>query len=149
SGTGKELAARALHRNSQRADKPFVAINCAAMTETLLESEWLVHEKVAFTGAIAKKKGKLEAANQCVVFLAEVGDFAPDLQSRLLRVRQEREFERVGGTRSMPVDIRQIAGTNKRLTEAVKAGGLRGDLYYRLNVVSVTLPPIRERKEDI
>ncbi|MBV9483377.1 MAG: sigma 54-interacting transcriptional regulator [Acidobacteria bacterium] len=149
SGTGKELAARAIHRNSPRGDKPFVAINCAALTETLLESELFGHEKGSFTGAIAQKKGKLEIANGGVVFLDEIGELAPVLQSKLLRVIQEREFERVGGTRSIPVDIRLIAATNKNLGDAVKAGGFRGDLYYRLNVVSVTMPALRQRKEDI
>jgi len=149
SGTGKELAARAIHRNSPRADKPFVAINCAALTETLLESELFGHEKGSFTGAIAQKKGKLEVANSGVVFLDEIGELAPVLQSKLLRVIQEREFERVGGTRPIPVDIRLLAATNKNLAECVKAGTFRGDLYYRLNVVSVTMPPLRERREDI
>jgi Nif-specific regulatory protein len=149
SGTGKELAARAIHRNSPRAEKPFVAINCAALTETLLESELFGHEKGAFTGAIAQKKGKLEVASSGVVFLDEIGEMAPVLQSKLLRVIQEREFERVGGTRPIPVDIRLIAATNKNLAEAVKAGSFRGDLYYRLNVVSVTMPALRDRKEDI
>ena len=149
SGTGKELAARAIHRNSPRAEKAFVAINCAALTETLLESELFGHEKGSFTGAIAQKKGKLEVANGGVVFLDEIGELAPVLQSKLLRVIQEREFERVGGTRPIPVDIRLIAATNKNLAEAVKAGTFRGDLYYRLNVVSVTMPALRDRKEDI
>jgi transcriptional regulator with GAF, ATPase, and Fis domain len=149
SGTGKELAARAIHRNSPRAEKAFVAINCAALTETLLESELFGHEKGSFTGAFAQKKGKLEVANGGVVFLDEIGELAPVLQSKLLRVIQEREFERVGGTRPIPVDIRLIAATNKNLGEAVKAGTFRGDLYYRLNVVSVTMPPLRDRKEDI
>jgi transcriptional regulator with GAF, ATPase, and Fis domain len=149
SGTGKELAARALHRNSSRTNKPFVAINCAALTETLLESELFGHEKGAFTGAIAQKKGKLEVANGGVVFLDEIGELAPALQAKLLRVVQEREFERVGGTRPIPIDIRLIAATNKNLPEAVKAGTFRNDLYYRLNVVSFTMPPLRERKDDI
>jgi two-component system, NtrC family, response regulator HydG len=149
SGTGKELAARAIHRNSPRAEKAFVAINCAALTETLLESELFGHEKGSFTGAFAQKKGKLEVANGGVVFLDEIGELAPVLQSKLLRVIQEREFERVGGTRPIPVDIRLIAATNKNLADAVKAGTFRGDLYYRLNVVSVTMPSLRDRKEDI
>jgi transcriptional regulator with PAS, ATPase and Fis domain len=149
SGTGKELAARAIHNNSPRAKKPFVAINCAAITETLLESELFGHEKGAFTGAVAQKKGKLEVANGGVVFLDEIGELAPAMQSKLLRVIQEREFERVGGTRPIPVDIRLIAATNKNLAEAVKAGTFRQDLYYRLNVVAITMPPLRERKEDI
>ena len=149
SGTGKELAARAIHHNSQRSDKPFVAINCAALTETLLESELFGHEKGAFTGAFAQKKGKLEVANGGVVFLDEIGELAPQMQSKLLRVIQEREFERVGGTRPISVNIRLIAATNKNLAECVKAGTFRQDLYYRLNVVSVTMPPLRERKDDI
>ena len=149
SGTGKELVARAIHQNSERSEKPFVAINCAAITETLLESELFGYEKGAFTGATAQKKGKLEVANGGVVFLDEIGELAAALQSKLLRVIQEREFERVGGTRSVEVDIRLIAATNKNLAEAVRAGTFRPDLFYRLNVVSVTMPPLRERKEDI
>ena len=149
SGTGKELAARAIHHNSQRADKAFVAINCAAITETLLESELFGYEKGAFTGATAQKKGKLEVAHGGVVFLDEIGELAPALQSKLLRVIQEREFERVGGTRPVEVDIRLIAATNKNLAEAVRTSTFRQDLFYRLNVVSVTMPPLRERKEDI
>ena len=149
SGTGKELAARAIHHNSPRSEKPFVAINCAAITETLLESELFGYEKGAFTGAYMQKKGKLEVANGGVVFLDEIGELAPLMQSKLLRVLQEREFERVGGTRPISVDIRLIAATNKNLAEAVKAGTFRSDLYYRLNVVSVMMPPLRERREDI
>ena len=149
SGTGKELAARAIHHNSPRSEKPFVAINCAAITETLLESELFGYEKGAFTGAYMQKKGKLEVANGGVVFLDEIGELAPLMQSKLLRVLQEREFERVGGTRPISVDIRLIAATNKNLADAVKAGTFRSDLYYRLNVVSVTMPPLRERREDI
>jgi transcriptional regulator with GAF, ATPase, and Fis domain len=149
SGTGKELAARAIHHNSPRAEKPFVAINCAAITETLLESELFGYEKGAFTGATAQRKGKLEVANGGVVFLDEIGELAPALQSKLLRVIQEREFERVGGTRPVAVDIRLIAATNKNLAEAVKAGAFRQDLFFRLNVVCLTMPPLRDRKEDI
>jgi Nif-specific regulatory protein len=149
SGTGKELVARAIHLNSRRAGKPFVAINCAALTETLLESEFFGHERGAFTGAIAQKKGKLEVADSGTVFLDEVGEMAPALQAKLLRVLQEREFERVGGTRPIRVDIRLIAASNKDLEEAIRLGTFRQDLYYRLNVVSVTVPPLRDRREDI
>jgi transcriptional regulator with GAF, ATPase, and Fis domain len=149
SGTGKELVARAIHANSPRCSKPFVAINCAAIPETLLESELFGHEKGAFTGAAAAKKGKFETAEDGTLLLDEIGEMAPLLQSKILRVLQQREFERLGGTRLLPFNARIIAATNKNLERAIKAGEFRQDLYYRLNVVSVTLPPLRERREDI
>jgi len=149
SGTGKELVAKALHRNSARANKPFVAINCAAIPETLLEDDLFGHEKGAFTGAATQKKGRVEIADGGVLFLDEIGDLAPSLQVKLLRVLQEREFERVGGTHPIKVNIRLIAATNRDLEDAVKKGEFRQDLYYRLAVVSVTMPPLRERREDI
>ncbi|MGA8270710.1 MAG: sigma 54-interacting transcriptional regulator, partial [Candidatus Sulfotelmatobacter sp.] len=149
SGTGKELTARALHRNSARANKPFVAINCAAIPETLLESDLFGHERGAFTGAAGLKKGRLEVADSGVVFLDEIGELAPVLQVKLLRVLQEREFERVGGTHPIKVDIRLIAATNCNLDQAVREGKFRRDLYYRLAVLKVTMPALRERREDI
>ena len=149
SGTGKELAARALHRNSPRNHKPFVAINCAAIPESLLESDLFGHERGAFTGAAVQKKGRLEVADGGVVFLDEIGELAPALQVKLLRVLQEREFERVGGTHPIKVDIRLIAATNRDLSEAVRMGQFRQDLYYRLAVVTLTMPALRDRREDI
>ncbi len=149
SGTGKELAARAIHQNSARKDFPFIAINCAVLTDTLLESELFGHEKGAFTGAIAQKRGKLELAHTGTLFLDEVGELAPQLQAKLLRVLQEREFERVGGARPIKIDIRLIAATNRDLEEAIREGKFRQDLYYRLNVVRLTMPPLRQRRADI
>jgi Nif-specific regulatory protein len=149
SGTGKELAARALHRNSARANKPFVAINCAAIPETLLESDLFGHERGAFTGAVSMKKGRIEVADTGVVFLDEVGELAPALQVKLLRVLQEREFDRLGGIHPIKVDVRIIAATNCNLEEAVRKGAFRRDLYYRLAVLKITMPALRDRRDDI
>ena len=148
SGTGKELIARALHRNSLRAAGPFVAINCAALTETLLESELFGHERGAFTGAITQKKGKLEVADGGTVFLDEIGELSPLLQAKLLRVLQEREMERVGGTKTIPLNIRLLAATNREIEQAVQKGDFRRDLFYRLNVLSLKAPALRDRPED-
>jgi Nif-specific regulatory protein len=148
-GTGKELVARAVHFNGARAKRPFVAINCAALTESLLETELFGHERGAFTGAVAQKKGKLEVADGGTVFLDEVGELAPTLQSKLLRALELREFERVGGTRPVRVDIRLISATNRGLSDDVAAGRFRSDLYHRLHVVEIHVPPLRERREDI
>ncbi|MCU1265509.1 MAG: Response regulator of zinc sigma-54-dependent two-component system [Acidobacteria bacterium] len=149
SGTGKELAARALHQSSKRADNPFMAVNCAALAESLLESELFGHEKGAFTGALSQKKGRLEVADGGSLFLDEIGELSPALQVKLLRVLQEREFERVGGTRTIKIDIRLIAATNKDLAVAIAQGTFRQDLYYRLNVLNLEMPALRKRLEDI
>jgi two-component system, NtrC family, response regulator AtoC len=149
SGTGKELFARSIHDWSERRLKPFVAINCAGLAKELLESELFGHEKGAFTGAHQLKKGKLELAHGGTVFLDEIGDLALELQTKLLRVLQEREFERVGGMTKITADLRIIAATNRDLEAAVGAGAFRADLYHRLNVIALTLPPLRARQEDI
>ena len=149
SGTGKELVAKSIHFNSPRREKPFVAVNCSALAETLLESELFGHERGAFTGAVAAKKGRFELADGGTLFLDEIGDLSPSLQVKLLRVLQEKMFERVGGVKSISVDIRIITATNKKLKQEVIKGLFREDLYFRLNVVHIVLPLLRERPEDI
>ncbi len=149
SGTGKELIANAIHYHSPRASKPFVKVSCASLSEGIIESELFGHEKGAFTGAIASRKGRFEMAHEGTLFLDEVEDIPPSTQIKLLRVLQEGEFERVGGNKTIKVDIRIIAASNRDLQEEVRKGNFREDLYYRLNVVNIKLPPLRERKEDI
>jgi Nif-specific regulatory protein len=149
SGTGKELVANSIHYNSQRASTPFIKVNCAALPSNLIESELFGHEKGAFTGAIKQKIGKFELAHRGTIFLDEIGSINLDVQANLLRILQEKEFDRVGGQRTIKVDVRVIAATNKNLEQAVEDGTFRGDLYYRLNVFPIYMPPLRERKTDI
>ena len=149
SGTGKELVARAIHYNSLRAAKPFIAVSCAALPETLLESELFGHEKGAFTGAAGQKAGRFELANQGTLFLDEIAEVSLSMQVKLLRVLQERKFERIGGTKTLSMDVRMIAATNRNLEEAVAMSEFREDLYYRLQVIQIFLPPLRDRREDI
>ena len=149
SGTGKELIADAIHQNSSRRDQPFIKVNCAALPETLLESELFGHEKGSFTGAVARKQGRFQLAHKSSIFLDEVAEMAPTTQAKILRVLQEREFEPLGGNQTIQVDTRVIAATNKNLEEEIKTGRFREDLYYRLNVVNLEVPPLRERREDI
>ncbi|TAN51432.1 MAG: nif-specific transcriptional activator NifA [Rhodospirillales bacterium] len=149
SGTGKELIARAIHANSPRKNGPFIKVNCAALSETLLESELFGHEKGAFTGATQERKGRFELADKGTLFLDEIGEISQAFQSKLLRVLQEREFERVGGNKTLKTDVRLICATNRNLEEAVTQGEFRADLYFRINVVPVFVPPLRERKDDI
>ena len=149
SGTGKELVADALHNLSSRSDGPLIKVNCSALAETLLESELFGHEKGAFTGAISQKKGRFELADGGTIFLDEIGEVSPAVQVKILRVLQEKQFERVGGEKTLNVDVRIIAATNRDLEEEIRQGRFREDLYYRLNVVSIKVPPLRERKDDI
>jgi len=149
SGTGKELIAKAIHYASTRKDKPFVAVNCAALNDNLLESELFGHEKGAFTGADRQRRGRFEMANEGTLFLDEIGDISPATQVRLLRVLQEQQFERVGGSETIQVDVRVIAATNKDLEDAITRGTFREDLFYRLNVIPIEIPPLRKRREDI
>ncbi|CAG0950364.1 Nif-specific regulatory protein [Methylophilaceae bacterium] len=149
SGTGKEIIARSIHFLSARKDKPFIKVNCAALTESLLESELFGHEKGAFTGALQERKGRFEQANGGTLFLDEIGDVSPAFQVKLLRVLQERELERVGGNKTIKVDVRLICATNRNLEEAVSKGEFRSDLYFRINVISIFLPPLRDRRDDI
>lgn len=149
SGTGKEVVAKALHQGSPRSEKPFIRVNCAAITATLLESEFFGHEKGAFTGAVGRREGRFELAHTGTLLLDEISEIPPDLQVKLLRVLQEREFERVGGNKTIAVDVRMLATTNRNLMEEVRAGRFREDLYYRLNVVPIELPPLRERGDDL
>jgi two-component system nitrogen regulation response regulator NtrX len=148
-GTGKELVARAIHHYSKRSDKPFVEVNCAAIPEELIESELFGHEKGAFTGATTQRKGKFDQANEGTLFLDEIGDMSLKTQAKILRILQERKFERVGGNRTIEVDVRVIAATNKDLEKQIREGHFRQDLYYRLNVLPFHVPPLRERREDI
>jgi DNA-binding NtrC family response regulator len=149
SGTGKELVAQALHNRSQRRNRPFVAVNCAAISRELVESELFGHEKGAFTGADARRQGRFEVADGGTIFLDEIGDMPPETQAKVLRVLQERSFERVGGTKPLQVDVRVIAATHRNLEEEVKSGRFREDLYYRLRVVEIEVPPLRERLADV
>lgn len=149
SGTGKELVARAIHKYSRRKDKPFLAVNCAALPPSLLEAELFGHERGAFTGAVSSKKGIFEQANGGTIFLDEIGELELSLQSKLLRVLQEKEFRKIGGSKTVRVDVRIVAATNRNLEEAVREGNFREDLFFRLNVVNVKIPPLRERREDI
>src|SRR3954469_19761369 len=148
-GTGKEVIAKAVHKLSRRADGPFIRVNCGALHENLLESELFGHVKGAFTGAVENKTGRFEAAHGGTIFLDEINSTSPKLQVKLLRVLQEREFERVGESKTIRVDVRVLAATNASLEELVESGDFREDLYYRLNVIPIVIPPLRERREDI